>query len=201
MILALSHMALEDLLQQIKDSAQKEIRELEEEFALKKERLDKEARAKNEQLEREREQEFRKERTSFLERHHRQKEFELKMKELSLKEELFMGALEKIRKGLALKEGLLKEELAGAGHFINEKTIVFVPPGDVSLGQRLLDQVGKTAKVLEKPGLEEGLLLEGEDFLISLSRQDLFEALVRREKPRLYQLLFGEEQPLKGETL
>ncbi len=188
-------MKLEKLLSKIEEDTEKEIESLQGQYKLDIENIDKEQEKNYQRLERELDEKLEKERKRALEDYHGEEEFAHEMKLLVLKKKLLEDAKQNAKEKAEdfsfaeIKEVLQKKIVENN---ILERTgsfTVFVPSGKKKEFSSIFEGTDSES-IKEKKMDSDGVIVEGERFVYSVSLSLIIDEVVEKESDLFARLLF-----------
>ncbi len=187
-------MRLDDLIFRVKEDAEEEKRKLiaDHEVSLKEEeaKIDKEISQKKEDFS----LFLSKEKERAVSEYRKERKFRSRIALLEKKKELFSEAIalaEKEASSLPIseKKKIYAHKLEEVKDIISGDTFAYAPKGKAKETEEILSHCGVNTKV-EEGEVEEGFVIRGKDFSLSLSLSDIVREEVEKDKAYFTNLLF-----------
>ncbi len=190
-------MKLEKLLSKIEEDTKKEIESLQEQHKIDIENIDKEREKNLQKLEKDLGERLEKERKRVLEDYRGEKEFAHEMKLLTLKKKLLEDAKQNAKEeaedfSFSEKKEALQKKIVENN--ILERTgsfTVFVPSGKKKEFSGIFEGTD-TENIKEKKMDSDGVIVEGERFIYSVSLSLIIDEVIEKESDLFARLLFKE---------
>ncbi len=178
------------LIEQLRKESKEEKERLKKSQEIKIEKLDDKFQKEIKELEKKLKDSFEEKKERTLKNYKEEKKFELKMKELSLKEELFEEAVLKVKKELIKlpfkeRKVFYKEEIKKVNPNNFKKVIAPLSK------KREIESIFKNVEIIESPLIEEGFIIEGERFSFEISLSSAINGVASDKKGVLSFLLFA----------
>ncbi len=190
-------MKLEKLIRKIEEDAEKEIESLSEKHKLDIVRINEAGEEELEKVKQNEEERLKRERKRVIDDYRKEKEFECKMKLLSLSRELLEDVKEEIKKDasnfpLKKKKEILQKKLQESSVLEQkEDFVVFVPQNKKKEFASIFTGVG-SEDIREKKMEDDAFVIEGERFVYNVSLPLVIDEVVEENIDFFARLLFKE---------